>query len=86
MWFLVLGVLGVALKYFEIAPVAVWSWWTVLAPFALTLVWWAYADASGYTRRKVMEKENARKQARIDRQRGELGLPGSRSNRGGKPR
>ena len=81
MWFLLLGVLGVVLKYFEVAPVAAWNWWIVLLPFALASLWWAYADASGYTKRKAMEKEAARKQARIDRQRSQLGLPGSRSNR-----
>ena len=74
MWFLMMGVLGVVLKYFEIGPVAQWSWWVVLIPFALALAWWAWADWSGYTKRKVIERENARKQARIDRQRKDLGL------------
>lgn len=82
MWFLVLGVLGVALKYFEVGPVAAWSWWIVLIPFALAMAWWSFADSSGYTKRKVMEKENARKQARIDRQRSQLGMLARRS--GGK--
>ena len=68
MWFLVLGILGVALKYFEVGPVATWSWWIVLIPFALAMAWWAWADASGYTKRKVVEREDARRQARIDRQ------------------
>jgi small Trp-rich protein len=81
MWFLMLGVLGVALKYFEIGSVAQWSWWVVLIPFALALAWWAWADGSGYTKRKVIERENARKQARIDRQRSNLGLLSSKSNR-----
>ncbi len=81
MWFLGLGVLGVVLKYFEVAPVAAWSWWIVLIPFALAVAWWAYADASGYTKRKVMEKEEARKRARIDRQRSQMGMLNSRSGR-----
>lgn len=77
MWFLLLGVLGVALKYFDVGAVGAWSWWVILSPFALALAWWAFADASGYTRRKVMEREDARKQQRIDRQRAKLGqLPG----------
>lgn len=81
MWFLLLGVLGVALKYLEISFVATLSWWIVLIPFALAVAWWAYADASGYTKRKVIERENLRKSERIDRQRSALGLLSSRSNR-----
>lgn len=73
MWFLGLGLLGVALKVLEVGVVANWSWWVVLSPFALAVVWWAWADASGYTKRKVVEKENARRQERIDRQRSRLG-------------
>ena len=81
MWFLMLGLLGVALKYFEIGFVATLSWWIVLIPFALAIAWWAWADASGYTKRKVVEKENQRRQDRIDRQRSNLGMLNSRSNR-----
>jgi small Trp-rich protein len=73
MWFLGLGLLGVALKVLEVGVVATWSWWVVLTPFALAVAWWAWADASGYTKRKVVEKENARRQERIDRQRSKLG-------------
>jgi small Trp-rich protein len=74
MWFLMLGLLGVALKLLEFGVVANWSWWVVLAPFAFAVVWWAWADASGYTKRKAVEKENARRQERIDRQRSNLGM------------
>ncbi|MBU2286816.1 MAG: TIGR04438 family Trp-rich protein [Gammaproteobacteria bacterium] len=81
MWFLMLGLLAVALKYFEIGFVATWSWWIVLIPFALAVAWWAWADSSGYTKRKVVERENRRKQERIDRQRSNLGMLNSRSNR-----
>jgi len=73
MWFLGLGLLGVALKVLEVGVVATWSWWVVLMPFALAVAWWAWADASGYTKRRVVEKENARRQERIDRQRSRLG-------------
>ena len=81
MWFLVLGLVGVGLKFFEIGPVAAWSWWVVLIPFALAVAWWAWADSSGYTKRKVVERENERRQDRIDRQRSNLGMLSSRSNR-----
>jgi len=81
MWFLALGLLAVALKYFEIGPVAQWSWFMVLIPFGLAMAWWAWADWSGYTKRKVVEKEEARRQHRIDRQRSQLGLLTSKSSR-----
>ena len=81
MWFLVIGVLGVLLKYLEVGFVAGLSWWIVLIPFGLALAWWAWADASGYTSRKAMEADERRKQARIDRQRSQLGMLNSRSSR-----
>jgi len=68
-----LGIVLLALKYFEVAPVAAWSWWLVLLPFALTVAWWAWADASGYTRRKAMEREERRRSDRIERQREAMG-------------
>jgi small Trp-rich protein len=79
MWFLGLGLLLVALKYFEVGPVAQWSWLWVLSPFGLALAWWAWADWSGYTKRKAMEREAERKQDRIDRQRSQLGMLNGRS-------
>ena len=69
MYLLGLGLLLLALKFLALGPVATWSWWLVLAPFGLAVLWWAWADAYGYTRRQVMRREQARRQARIDRQR-----------------
>lgn len=74
MYFLGIGILLLVMKYLEVAPVAGWAWWVVLSPFGLAVVWWAWADASGYTKKKVMEKENARKQARIDKSREAMGF------------
>jgi len=73
MYLLLIGVLGLALKYLEIEPVAGLSWWLVLSPFALAVAWWAWADASGYTKRKEIEKMDDRKQKRIDKQRAAMG-------------
>ena len=74
MLFLIAGILLVAMKYLEIGPVAMWDWWLVLSPFALAVAWWAYADWSGYTKKKATERENAKKQARIDKARENLGI------------
>ncbi len=74
MYTLILGILLAALKYLEIGPVAQWSWWWVLSPFAVTLLWWAWADMTGYTKRKAMEKMDERKKERIERQKETLGM------------
>jgi small Trp-rich protein len=75
MYFLAIGILGLALKYFEIDPVAGWSWWLVLSPFALAIAWWEWADATGRTKRKEVKKMDDRKQKRVDKQRAAMGLP-----------
>ncbi|MBS0293810.1 MAG: TIGR04438 family Trp-rich protein [Proteobacteria bacterium] len=79
MYALLLGVLLMLLKYLEIGPVANWSWWWVLSPFALAAAWWAWADATGYTKRKAMEKMDQRKKDRISRQKDALGMGPRRS-------
>ena len=67
MLFLGLGLVLLLLKWQAIGPVATWSWWTVLAPFALAVAWWSWADFSGLTKRRAVAREDARKQARIDK-------------------
>ncbi len=74
MYFLGLGIILLLMKYLEMDPVAGWSWLVVLAPFGLAAAWWAWADASGYTRRKAMEREDQRRLDRINKQRDAMGL------------
>ena len=64
MYLLGLGLVLMVLKYIEWGPVAQLSWWLVLAPFALAAVWWAWADATGYTKRKAMEQDDKRRDER----------------------
>ena len=73
MYLLGIGVLLLLMKYLEIDPVAAWDWWVVLLPFGLAVAWWTWADNSGYTKRKAMEREEARRQARIDKHRSDIG-------------
>jgi small Trp-rich protein len=73
MYFLALGVVLLIMKSMEIDPVATWSWLTVLAPFGLAAAWWAWADSSGYTKRRAMEVEQARVKARVQRNREAMG-------------
>ena len=74
MWFIVLGVLLIALKLGDVGPVAAWSWWGVLAPFGGALLWWAYADSSGLTKRREMQKDEERKAERRQRNVENLGM------------
>ena len=74
MYLLLIGIVGLAMKYLEMGPVADWSWWIVLSPFALAVAWWAWADASGYTKQKEIDKMAKRKQDRIDKQRDAMGM------------
>lgn len=74
MYLLLIGLVGLVLKYLEIGPVATWSWWVLLIPFALAVVWWAWADSTGYTKKKEMNKVDLRKQERIEKQRVAMGM------------
>jgi len=64
MYLLGLGLFLMVLKFIEFDPVAQWSWWLVLTPFALAAVWWTWADATGYTKRKAMEQDDKRRDER----------------------
>ena len=81
MYLLGLGIILLVMKYLEIGPPAQWDWWVVLSPLAGAVLWWWWADWSGYTKRKAMERENKRKQARIDKHREQLGMGPKRSGR-----
>jgi small Trp-rich protein len=81
MYFLGLGLALMAMKYLEFGPVAGWSWIWVLSPFALAVAWWSWADASGYTKKRAMERENERKNARIEKNRENIGTLGKSRKR-----
>jgi small Trp-rich protein len=78
MYLLIAGMVLMLLKYLQIGFVAELSWWWVLSPFALAVAWWAWADATGYTKRKAMEKMDQKKQDRIEKQREALGIKSRR--------
>lgn len=74
MVFIVIGVVLLGLKLAEIGPVGAWSWWLVLAPFGCAVAWWAWADASGYTKRRAMDRMAAKKDERRQRNLEALGM------------
>ena len=75
MYFLGIGLLLVTLKLMGVSPVESWSWLYILVPFGLAVVWWMWADASGYTKRKEMEKMDAIREERLRAQRNALKSP-----------
>ena len=74
MYFLFIGMATLLMKYLEFGPVAAWNWWFVLSPFGMAVLWWAWADKSGYTKRVEIEKMAKRKADRLEKQRESLGL------------
>jgi len=81
MLFVGLGLVLMVLKFMEIGPVAMWDWWIVLSPWAMAVAWWAWADSTGYTKRKEMEREDARRDARIERSREAMGMLSSKKRK-----
>jgi small Trp-rich protein len=74
MGMLLLGLALLAMKAAAFGPVAEWSWFVVLAPFGLAVLWWAFADSTGLTQRRAIEKMEKRKIERRQRDMEALGL------------
>jgi small Trp-rich protein len=85
MWFIAIGVLMLVMNIAGIGPVGEWTWrerwWVMLLPFALAVVWWAWADASGQTQRKAMGKMDAKREARRQKSLDAMGLQDPRKSR-----
>ena len=64
MFFIILGVVLVLLKVADFGPVGSLSWWWVLLPFVLASIWWTWADKSGLTKRRAMNKIDAKREER----------------------
>ena len=74
MWLVLLGLLLTGLKLAGLTGVAAWSWWIVLAPYALAAAWWKFADSSGITQRNAMRRADELAAQRRDSQFEALGL------------
>jgi small Trp-rich protein len=82
MWFVLLGVLMVVMKLADFGVVASWSWWAVAVPFGLAALWWAYADSSGLTKRREMDKLEDKKLERRRKALDALGVDREAQKRG----
>lgn len=80
MWFFLLALALGAVKTLSHLHMVDWpwaaamSWWWVAAAFALTALWWAWADYSGLTARRAADRTQARQAARVARHQDNLGL------------
>ncbi len=69
-----LGVLLLLAWWLDFGPFGRLPWWVPLIPFAIAVLWWEFADTSGWTQRKVMEKMEKRKTERRQKAMDALGL------------
>jgi small Trp-rich protein len=80
MWLVGLGLLQIVLHLAGVGFMAAWNWdlmgdlWKFAWPFACAIVWWTWADQSGYNKRREMEQMELRKQTRRARNLATLGL------------
>lgn len=78
MWFVAIGVAMLMMFLGGIGPIGSWTWserwWALLAPFGLAILWWTWADASGLTQKKAMDKIDAKKAARRQKSLDALGV------------
>lgn len=80
MYFVLIGVIVILLHLAGIGPMADWNWnffgdlWKFSVPFVLAVIWWAWADKSGYNKRREMEKMEAKKRARREANLEALGM------------
>lgn len=91
MLFILLGVALIALKLLGVSPMSDWNTeptgdlWKLVWPFLAALAWWAWSDASGWTKRREMERDVQRKADRRARSIENLGL-GPKNGKGGSRR
>lgn len=74
MAFVIVGVALLAMKMAEIGFAKDWSWWVILLPFGLAITWWTFADTTGLTQRRAMDKMDQKKEDRRLRNLQALGL------------
>ncbi len=81
MYLALLGALLLVAKMAEFGPFAELSWWFVAAPLIGAVLWWHFADTSGWTKRQQMNRMEERKRERRERALVALGLDTARDKR-----
>jgi small Trp-rich protein len=92
MLFVLIGVILIICNFFDIGPMGKWNWelmgdlWKFALPFGIAVAWWIWADASGWTKRRAMQRDAERKRDRLDRNIDAMGLGYLHKHRDGKKR
>lgn len=78
MWFVVIGVVVLGLNVAGVGPIGAMvfkeNWYILLSPFAMAIAWWLWADSTGWTQRRAMDKVDAKREARRQRLMAGLGM------------
>lgn len=74
----IVGVLLLLAHLADLGPFGAWPWWVIALPFLLAVLWWHFADTSGWTQRRVMEKMEQKKIDRREKAMDALGLTSRR--------
>jgi small Trp-rich protein len=92
MFFILIGVGLIVCNIAGWGPMADWKWdsaadvFKFSIPFILAALWWTFADESGMTKRRAMQRDAERKQDRRDRNIDAMGLGHLHKHRDGKTR
>ncbi|MDO9071777.1 MAG: TIGR04438 family Trp-rich protein [Rubrivivax sp.] len=70
----IVGTLLLIAHLADFGPFGSWPWWAIAAPFAGAVLWWSFADNSGWTQRRVMDKMERKKAERREKAMVALGL------------
>ncbi len=83
MAFVVIGVLLLGLWLSKVGPFGEINGWWVALPFGLAVLWWEFADRSGWTQRRAMRRMEQRKLDRREKAMSTLGqnVAGKRRDR-----
>ena len=73
-----IGVLLLLGWWLDVGPLGRLPWYVPLIPFGLAVLWWEFADSSGWTQRKAIEKMEKRKADRRQNALEALGLDSKR--------
>jgi small Trp-rich protein len=68
MWILYVGLVLLVSKLLEVGPFAELSWWWVVLPFVLALIWWEFFERRlGLDKKKAFDELDLAKKERIAR-------------------
>ena len=70
----VVGVLLLLAHIADFGPFGNWPWWAIGLPFLGAVLWWQFADSTGWTQRRAMDKMEQRKKDRREQALASLGL------------